>query len=268
MIDGITSPAIRYTGSKWRIAPWIIQYIPKHVCYMEPFCGGANVLLRKKPSDVEVINDINGDVVNFFQVLRSSADELVRQITLTPFSRQELSIAYEPCEDSMERARRLYVRSRQSYTAGEAPISRGWRFEINQTRALGEWNTTNHLYAIAHRLKNVMIECKPAIQAILLYDDPKTLFYCDPPYTSETRSGNREYKNEMTDADHIALSEVLRSIKGMALISGYDSPLYQELYADWHMTSIESRTVNNVKRRECLWISPNAEKNTAQRRLF
>lgn len=215
-----------------------------------------------------MINDLNSEVVNFFQVLRKDAGELVRQITLTPYSRAELEIAYIPAEGDMERARRFYVRAWQSYTASEAPKSRGWRWEINQTRGLDDWNRLDNLYKVAARLKRVMIECKPALRTIEEFDDTNTLLYCDPPYVADVRSGNREYKDEMTNADHIALSDALHSIKGMALISGYDSALYRTLYKDWACVTKKARTVGNVIRIEHLWISPNAQGRQAQKRLF
>jgi DNA adenine methylase len=263
----ITSPVLQYTGSKWRIAPWIISHFARHRCYVEPFCGAAAVFLRKPVSYLEVLNDLNGEVVNFFDQLRDNTDALVRAIDLTPWSRAELIRANEPSDLPLERARRLYIRSYQSYTAGEAEKSRGWAIAVNESRRLQRWPILNHLYACAKRLKYAQLECDTALNVIARYDDEQTLVYCDPPYVTETRT-TVDYPLEMTDADHIALSETLHSIKGMGLISGYDSALYRELYKDWRMVSVESRTVNNVRRRECLWLSPNAQANALQPRLF
>jgi DNA adenine methylase len=256
--EEITSPLVQYTGSKWRLAPWIISQFPVHTCYVEPFCGGAAILFRKQPSYLEVINDLNQEVVNFFDVLRDKTDELLRAIDLTPWSRYELSRAMTPSCDPIERARRFYIRAYQSYTAGEAEKSRGWATAVNESRRLRRWPILDHLYAGAKRLKLAQIENDTALNVINRFDDIDTLFYCDPPYVADTRT-SIDYPLEMTDADHTALSEVLHSIKGMALISGYDSELYQHLYADWKMVSTESRTVNNVRRMECLWISPKAQ---------
>ena len=263
----ITSPPVRYTGSKWRIAPWVISHLPAHRCYCEPFFGGGSVLFRKKPSEMEVANDINTEVINFFDVLRDRTDELVRAITLTPNHRAELSRACTPHHDPLERARRFYIRAWQSYTAGEAVKLRGWRIEVLERRGGDDWEKQDRLFTVAKRLRSVAFESKTALDILGAYDTDQTLFYCDPPYVSSERV-HEDYPNEMTDSDHIALSECLHSIKGMALISGYDSPLYQELYAGWKMVSIEARTVNNVRRRECLWINEAAQRNTAQKRLF
>lgn len=263
----ITSPPFRYTGSKWRISDWIIGNLPAHTCYCEPFAGGASVFFRKSPSLVECVNDLNGEVVNFFKVLRDNMDQLIHQIEFTPYSREELEVALVRCEEPVERARRFLIRSRQSYTSGEAEKSRGWRFEINRNSCVDEWNKVSHLYAAAKRLKGVFVEHDTGLNIIKRFDDFDTCFYIDPPYVTETRTAI-DYPLEMADADHIALSEALHSIKGMALISGYDSALYRELYADWRCVTKEARTVNNVKRIEHLWVNKNAQERQAQKRLF
>jgi DNA adenine methylase len=264
----ITSPAFQYTGSKFRIAKWIISHFPKHRCYVEPYCGAASVFFQKQPSYLEVINDLNGEVVNFFDVLRDHTDELVRVLDLTPWSRAELERAMTPHHDPIERARRLYIRAYQSYTAGEAEKSRGWAYDVEHARRIKKWPKLDYLYELAQRLKLAQIDCDTALNVIMRFDAVTTLIYIDPPYVADTRTGLRDYKTEMSDEDHIALSDTLHNIQGMALISGYDSALYQRLYADWKMVSIESRTVNNVKRRECLWINEAAQRQHPQRRLF
>ena len=104
-------PPVRYLGSKWQLADWIIAQMPPHNIYVEPFCGGACVFFRKAPSALEVLNDLNHDVINFFDVLRTQLEEFMRQIEFTPWSREEYERSFEPAGDSMERARRFYVRS-------------------------------------------------------------------------------------------------------------------------------------------------------------
>ena len=263
----ITSAPIQYTGSKWRIAPWIISCLPEHVGYVEPFCGAAGVFFRKPPSRIETLNDLNGEVVNFFDVLRGQTEALIRALDLTPWSRFELQRAMEPSSDPLERARRFYIRAYQSYTAGEAEKSRGWAIAVNGERRLRQWPKLDHLYACAKRLKLAQIDSDTALNIIERFDDPETVFYCDPPYVTETRTAI-DYPLEMTDSDHIALSEALHSIKGMALISGYDSALYRDLYRDWACVTKKARTVNNVVRVEHLWINERAQAKQAQRRLF
>jgi len=254
----ITGPPVRYTGSKWRIAPWVISHFPPHTCYVEPFCGGASVLFRKSPSAVEVINDLNGEVINFFEVLRNRTPDLQRAIALTPFSRSELKRAHEPHADSLEQARRFYVRCWQKFTGGSEGRTSSWRYKKVQGQSpLKDWLNQDRLIQAAERLRGVYIESDAALNILSRYDDPQALFYCDPPYVSDACTED-VYADTMTDADHRILSECLHSIKGMALISGYDSPLYQELYADWRMVTKQAYTIRSFARTECLWISPRA----------
>jgi DNA adenine methylase len=263
----ITRPPVRYYGGKWRIAPWIIQYFPPHVTYCEPFCGGASVLFRKEPSKYEVINDLNKDVVNFFDVLRSRPDDLIRAIELTPYSRAEYIRAYDREGDSVERARRFYIRSRQSFGSGEGTYRTGWRYQANDRRGtsvVGEWNQTAHLLEAARRLKVVQIECDDAFNVIERFDTPQTLFYVDPPYLFETRhSDEHRYACELTDAEHYQLAHSLKTVQGMVILSGYDSDLYNALFPDWRKVSKDTRTNANHEATEYLWLSPKA--NSLQR---
>jgi DNA adenine methylase len=162
MINEITSPPVRYTGGKWNLAPWIISHFPAHTCYVEPFCGGASVLLRKRPSTAEVINDMNRQILNFFDVLRDHTDEFIRAIELTPHSRAEFERSQLPSENQIENARRFYIRSRQSFMSSEASKKPAWRFEINVHKLIDGWNKTSHLWQVAQRLKNVQLECDKA----------------------------------------------------------------------------------------------------------
>jgi DNA adenine methylase len=220
------------------------------------------VLFQKSPSPFEVVNDLSGDVVNFFKVLRDRPSELIRAIELTPYSRLEWQKAFEEAEDELEQARRLYVRSWQSYSGTAiAGINTGWRFLYRQTcgeDAVANFNRIKHLWQIAQRLKRVQIECDDAIAVIERYGrNPKALIYCDPPYVHSTRTESKNYVHEMTDEQHKELAEVLRSVDAMCLISGYDGELYQELYKDWERVQWKS-LVNGNKRTatEYLWISP------------
>jgi DNA adenine methylase len=259
----ITNPPVRYYGGKWRIAPWVIQYFPEHITYVEPFCGGASVLFRKEPSKFEVINDLNGDVVNFFDVLRNRPDELVRAIQLTPYSRQEHKRAHTAAPaDDLDRARMFYVRSRQSFGSGEGRWNTGWRYQANARRGtsvIDEWGMTQHLYAAAARLKLVQIECDDALKCIERFDSPDTLFYVDPPYPFSTRYSSEErYAVEMADEEHRQLAALLHQVQGKVMISGYMCELYEGLYQGWQCVSKDTRTNGNVAATEYLWLSPRA----------
>lgn len=265
----ITSPPVRYTGGKWNLAPWIMSHFPsRYKCYVETHSGGAGVFFRKEPSMSEVLNDRNGEIINFFDVLRQRRAEFIEAIELTPYSRVELQRATEPSDDPLERARRFYIRSLQSFSNGEGERSLNWRFQINKDSLVNRWNKTSHLWVCAQRLKAAQLECDTAEAVINRFDDLNTLFYVDPPYVHDTRGEKRIYRFEMTDDEHTALANQLHTIKGMVVLSGYDCPLYRDLYADWQMVSIETDTVQKTKRTESLWINPAAQAKQAQRRLL
>lgn len=285
--NGPKRPALRYFGGKWRLAPWVLSHFPPHVCYVEPFSGAASVLLRKQPSELEVINDLDGDIVNFFRVLREWPDDLIRAIQLTPYAREEFHRSYDlenrlvrmitsrSRKHAVERARRLYVKSIQSYNGRRKGQYRsGWRFEKNMKRGkrtVDEFNQVGHLWDVADRLKNVQVENDDALRIIERYDTPETLFYLDPPYLAETRSQrwrNKAYMFEMVEEEHVRLADLLRSIQGMAVISGYPSPLYDELYTGWEVRETRARAANLTETEEKLWISPAVAQKRLQRRLF
>ena len=270
----IDRPALRYFGAKFRLAPWIIEQFPPHICYVDPFGGGCNVLMLKPASYNEVYNDLDGEVVNFFHMLRDRSDELIRAIQLTPYAREEQRVAFTPAGDDLERARRLYVRCWQSHGGGRTQWRTGWRYERGNTsgnRVIDDWNETDHLQAIVARLKNVQIENDDALKIIPRFDSPATLFYLDPPYLASTRSDRwkeKAYTCEMTDDQHIELARILNGIQGMAIISGKPSPLYDELYPGWKTLQKEINTDFQGRSMEKLWISPNARRGHLQPELF
>lgn len=257
------APPLRWTGGKWKMADWIISQFPPHELYCEPFAGGAAVFFRKWPSRIEILNDLNGDVVNFFTMLRTRPAELVQAIDLTPYSRAEYELAYEPCDEPMEKARRFYVLSRQSFGA-YAGKKTGWRSQRNWNRGTsitGEWARLDGLLMAADRLKDALIECDDAAAVIQRYDGARALFYVDPPYVLSSRSQGakrQRYTHEMTDADHRELATVLHQVQGMVLLSGYRSALYAELYPGWSMVTKSATTNGNSSAEECLWLSPRA----------
>jgi DNA adenine methylase len=225
--------------------------------------------MNRPASPVETYNDIDGEVANFFRVLRECSDELVRQIGLTPFSREEFYRACAPADGSddlsnIERARRFFVRARQVRTGLAQTASLGrWANCKNTSRAgmsgvVSRWLGSVHMLPeIADRLLRVQIENRPALEVISIYDDANTLFYCDPPYPHEARGDANAYGFEMTDAEHEELAGRLRRVHGKVAISGYRCPVMDRLYSDWKRIDAPAKKCHSVKRdrAEALWVN-------------
>jgi DNA adenine methylase len=257
--------AFGWYGGKFSHLDWLLPLLPPAQHYCEPFAGSAAVLINREPSPVETYNDIDGELVNFFRVLREQKETLIEAIGLTPFSREEFELAISgPTEgiSDLERARRFYVRARQVRTGLAQKASSGrWAHCLLTSRAgmagaVSRWlGAVEDLPYIAQRLLRVQIEHGPAVEVIGRYDSPDTLFYCDPPYAHDSRTDTKAYAYEMTDAEHRALADALHSVKGKVALSGYHSPLMRELYRDWRYIEAPERLVHSVKmpRTEVLW---------------
>lgn len=268
--DEPTRPLLRWHGGKWMLAPWIIDNLPPHRVYVEPFGGAASVLLRKPRSYGEVYNDLDDEVVGLFRVLRQpdAAARLLAELRATPFSRTEFLAAYEETDDPVENARRLIVRSFQGF--GSDGFNRnqrtGFRANANRSGTTPAHDWTNYpdsLEILVRRVQGVVIENRPAIEIMLQHDGPDTLHYVDPPYLPETRStksrksGERyhAYRHEMTAGDHEALLEVLVSLKGMVVLSGYPSPMYEAALAGWRRIERDALADGARPRTEVLWFN-------------
>lgn len=255
----IDRPALHYLGSKWAIASWVIQHLPSHVTYVEPFGGGAAVLLRKEPSLVEVYNDLDRAVVSFWRVLRARPHDLVAQIEATPWAREEYRLAFEPCDDELEAARRFFVRCWMSYMgATERPT--GWRANArSKSGHVPMWGREERLLLVSERMRSVQFECDDAMRVIRRFDGPETLHYCDPPYEPESRSSGQGYACDLGQDDHRALLELLLEVEGKVVVSGYPSELYARMLEarGWRRVTRQSRTRDpKTTRTECLWIKP------------
>lgn len=259
--------AFGWYGGKFSHLSWLLPLLPKCHHYIEPFGGSGAVLLNREPSPVETYNDLNGEVVNFFKVLRNQGEDLIRMLSFTPFSRAEYLESLDPTEDAseLERARRFYVRTRQSFFGLSESASPGrWAYCKNTSRqgmscSVSRWiNGIPGLEEITGRLMRVQIECLPALDLIKKYDDPAALFYVDPPYHTAARSCKKAYGQfEFTDEQHAELAEVLLHCKAHVAISGYSCPDMDDLYRDWHKSEAPAKRINSsVKggiRTECLW---------------
>jgi len=252
-------------GGKFSHLEWLLPLLPRCHHYCEPFGGSAAVLLNREPSPLESYNDIDGQVVNFFKVLRDDGEALIETLRLTPFSREEFFVAVSELDTELtplERARRFFVRARQVRTGLAQTASLGRWANCKHTSRSGMagavsrwWNSVEGLAEIAQRLLRVQIENRPAIDLIQLYDDGDTLFYCDPPYPHESRQDNKAYGYEMSDEEHRELADVLGRIRGKAAVSGYRCRLMDRLYAGWHRVDAPTKKCHSSKkpRTEALW---------------
>jgi DNA adenine methylase len=254
-------------GGKFNHLDWLLPLLPAAHHYCEPFSGSAAVLLNRIPAPVETYNDIDGEAVNFFRVLREESEELARAIALTPFSREEFHRAVTdspPAKTAFERARRFYIRARQARTglAQTATLGR-WANCKDTSRAgmsgvVSRWlGGVEGLPEIGLRLLRVQIENRPAIDVIRLYDSPTTLFYCDPPYLHDTRGDSSAYGFEMSEDAHVELAAQLYACKGKVALSGYRNSLMDKLYEDWRRFDAAPKQCHSIKkiRQECVWMN-------------
>ena len=257
--DAPRRPALRYYGGKWNLAPWIISHFPEHQNYVEPCGGAASVLLQKPRSPLETYNDLDGNVVNFFRVLRSQPAHLVRQIMLTPWAREEYEDCKMPTDDPVDAARRFYFLAVMGIAASQRESS-GMRMvmEINGGIPAVYNMGPAHLMTIADRLLGVQFEHRDALDVIVDYNREGTLFYFDPPYIKSTRTHQEEYTVEAGDLFHIQAAALLRTCRGYVVVSGYACDLYTELYEahGWQRFDKEAQTNSGGKRIESLWLSP------------
>ncbi len=228
----------KYPGSKWSLADWIISFFPEHHSYLEPFFGTGAVLFNKPRSHIETVNDLDGNVVNLFECIRSDPERLASAIYLTPYAREVYEKAFQKDpEDPFEKALNFYIRLNMGHgfrTNGEKV---GWKNDVQgreRSYASRDWcNLPWKVMEAAERLRGVQIENKPAIELIRRFNHENVLIYCDPPYMMETRHG-KQYRCEMTDEDHEELLNVLMKHKGKVIISGYDTCLYADMLKGWN----------------------------------
>lgn len=262
-------PPFTYFGGKTSIADRIVALLPDHEHYVEPFAGSLAVLLAKPPSPMETVNDLDGDLMHFWRTLRDDPEGLERACALTPHSRAEYLLSYDlDGTEGLERARRVWVRLTQG--RGGSMRRTGWRYYVNPRGSSSSMPDyleayTERTAAAAARLAAVSLECKPALELIAQYGQHDgVLIYADPPYLGSVRNPRanrarhgREYSAEMlTEDQHRELADTLLEARSAVVLSGYDSPLYQDLYAAWHRTEIATFNGNGTgdrSRIEVLW---------------
>lgn len=258
---------LHYYGGKWRLAPWIISHFPEHRIYTEVFGGAASVLLQKPRCYSEVLNDLDDELVNLFRVLRDPdmSKQLIHQVMLTPYSRSEFVESYKAVSDPIEQARRTLFRSSAGFGSGAA-CGHQTGFRANATASYTtpaqDWSRFwRAIEPVTKRLSGVVIECKPAIDVLTAFDGEGVLHYVDPPYLLSTRNQNGHYngvyRHEFgSDSEHIELANVLKSLDGFVVLSGYHSPLYGDLFSDWKAIERTGYSDGQGERQEVLWLSP------------
>lgn len=266
-------PVLRWFGGKWKLAPWILSHFPPHRVYVEPFGGAGSVLMRKPRSYCEVYNDVDGEVVNLFRVLRDpgKAARLVADLELTPFARDEFVASYEPTAEPIENARRLIMRSFMGFGSNGHNAKRKTGFRANSNRSgttpAHDWrNYPETLHGVIDRLRGIVIENRDYAEVIAAHDGDQTLIYADPPYVMETRSRGNVYDAKYggynhdfrEDADHERLAAALHASSSMVILSGYPSPLYDRLFGDWRVITTRALADGARERSEVLWLNARA----------
>lgn len=254
---------LKYPGAKWRIADWIIENMPTHHSYVEPFFGSGAVFFNKNPSNIETINDMDGDVVNFFRVVRESADELAYRLFMTPYARTEYEQSYENSEKTdIDKAVAFCIKINMSH-GYKCNAKNGWKNDIKGREcsyAVQAWNKLPQIVVqAAERLKEAQIEQRPVIEVIKRFNDPKCLIYCDPPYLLRTRKG-KQYNIEMSDKEHEELLQLLLESKSKVIISGYESDLYNDALKNWRKKTTYSLTQSLRKAKEVIWMNYDCDK--------
>lgn len=279
----ITAQPLKWWGGKHYLAKRIIELMPRHLHYVEAYAGGLAVLLERNPNDPakqwsdksfergvsEVVNDINGELTNFWRVLQQedTFEVFRRQVEATPFSQiewEQAEIRQHPITDpDVEAAVAFFIRCRQSRAGGFrafAPLSRN-RTRRNMNEQASAWLTClDGLPAVSARLRSVVVLNRPALEVIRKQDGPKTLLYLDPPYLHETRMATEAYKHEMTEAEHRELLATIRQCEGKVMLSGYPNPLYDQQLADWQRKdfAIDNKAASGQSKRqmtESLWMN-------------
>ena len=248
---------LRYPGAKWELSKWICSNLPPHSIYVEPFFGSGAVFFGKKPVKTETLNDVDGNVVNLFKIIRERSEELCRVIELTPWARDEYFSSYSVDEtaDELEQARLFLVRCWQAFGSRNGARS-GWRNRTtgSSPKEPSIWRTLPERVRIAaERLRYAQIENMDAINLIQRYNAPNCLIYADPPYMPDTRSRGI-YAHECDEAYHEQLLYALEAHIGSVVLSGYNHPLYNERLRHWKRIEKTTCVERAARRTEILWI--------------
>ena len=259
-------PILRYPGAKWSMAKALINYFPEHKGYLEPFFGSGAILFNKAPVSIETVNDLDGELINFFRQLKSKRFKKMLNILMhIPYARDIYYKWHKVPRSKFQRALRLFIISWMSH-GGYQPHLTGWSNSKNPNgpnKARVYFNTIAELETYHNRLKNVTIENTDGIKLIEEHDFKGTFIYIDPPYVLETRK-SALYKKEMDDKMHQELLKTIVNLKNAkVLISGYECDMYNEALNDWNKAYIKVIDGKGNKKTEVIWYNYDI-----QQRLF
>lgn len=252
---------LRYPGSKWNIARQLVDLIPPHHSYVEPYFGSGAVLFNKPLSAIETVNDLDSDVVNLFRCIQQDSERLARLVMTTPYSREEYDLQFEPdntCASWYQKAAGFLIQCWQGYGFRANGNIVGWRNDVHsRERAYALWNwyrLPDWIIEIAERLRKVQIENRPALEVMKRFNYPNVFMYIDPPYLLGLRNG-KQYRHEMPDADHEELLQTSLQSRAKIMISGYESEMYNDYLQGWHKEYFISCAEHGKPRKEVVWMN-------------
>lgn len=270
-------------GGKMALSKYILPYIPEHNTYVEVFGGSGAILFAKDKSPLEIYNDIDSGLVNFYRVLRDpvKSKELQELLELSPYSREEYYENKAGLDESdisdVELARRWFSVIKQAFNAS---MRAGWKRSTHagpsgSNASTRPWVNTIAMFPEFHeRFKEVQVEHSDFRDIFKNYDSENTLFYLDPPYVLDTRTAGKQYRFELVDQDHVDFIDTVLSARGKCLISGYNHHLYDRLLehgwskkefkvkaladhsiAESRAARLDGTTYEKAERTECLWMN-------------
>lgn len=257
---------LKYPGSKWNLVPHILKMIPNHHTYLEPFFGSGAILFSKNESRIEMVNDLDHNVVNLFNCIKSDPERLARIVLSTPYSREQYDNSYiQIPEEPYEKAANFLVKCWQGYGFRTNGSKVGWKNDIQGREsmyALWDWyRLPDRILMVAERLRKVQIENRPALEVMKRFDFSNVFMYLDPPYVLCTRTG-KQYAHEMQDDDHEELLKFTLQSRAKIMISGYESDMYNDYLSNWNKANYKSCAEMGGKRIETVWFNyeaPNYE---------
>lgn len=258
-------PIIKYPGSKWKIARQLVELIPEHHSYVEPYAGSLAVLFSKPPSPIETVNDLDSDVTNLFRCIQQDSERLARLVMTTPFSRETYEQQYEGPEQAryasrFQRAAGFLVKCWQGHGFRTNGYKVGWKNDVQgreRAYALWDWyHLPEWIIDIAERLRMVQIENRPALEVIERFWYKNVFMYLDPPYVIGSRSSKqKQYKHEMTDADHEELLKLILQSPAKIMVAGYETEMYNDYLHGWEKRSFPGAAEGGTTRTEVIWMN-------------